>query len=157
MGDRFLSSACTGRKCTIPIRAPNASPRPNQNLASMGRKFHQVLGLGSGGRLLGHFQPLILYLIIFLSATQADSSVRIRAPLGRELPKTQTRNRYYRLSREQQNNIKNITSNFRNPNPRVSRQKCPFWGQFSDDRTSRDDTKFVQDGWWSKDHNSAKR
>ena len=65
MGSRFLSSAGVGKSCVLPMRVPNPSPTLDKILASMGPGFYPVLGLGSGGRALRHFQTPTLCWIHF--------------------------------------------------------------------------------------------
>ena len=60
-GDRFLSSAGTGKNCVLSMRVPNPSPVLDNECAPMGPEISR---LGSGGRLLKHFQTPILYWII---------------------------------------------------------------------------------------------
>ena len=36
LGNRFLSSACVGKSCVLPIQVPNPSPTVDKSLASMG-------------------------------------------------------------------------------------------------------------------------
>ena len=64
-GRPILSSAGAGRNCARPMRLPDPSPVLDKNRASMGPEFYPVLGLGSGERLLWHFQTAILYWINF--------------------------------------------------------------------------------------------
>ena len=47
---------------SLSLRVPNPSPVLDKNSAL---KFYPVLGLVSGGRLLGHFQTLVLYWMNF--------------------------------------------------------------------------------------------
>ena len=66
VGDRFLSSAGAGGKCVLSMRVPNPSPALDKNCAPPWvQKFYPVLGLGSGERLLWHFQTPVLYWINF--------------------------------------------------------------------------------------------
>ena len=65
MGDRFLSSAGTGGNCARPTRLPDPNPVLDKNHAPMGPEFYPVLELGSGERLLWHFQTPVLHWIHF--------------------------------------------------------------------------------------------
>ena len=51
--DRSLSSAEAGRSSILDMRTPNPSPALHNMFGP--NSFYLVLGLGSGGRLLGHF------------------------------------------------------------------------------------------------------
>ena len=61
-GNRFLSSAGTGKHCAFSMRLPSPSPVLDKNRAPMGPEiFYPV----AGGRLLRHFQTPVLYWIYF--------------------------------------------------------------------------------------------
>ena len=79
MGHRFLSSAGVGKSSVLPTQVPNPSPTLDKNLAWV-QEFHPVLGLGSGGRLLRHFQTPTLHWI-HLSATVGETSLRAQKKL----------------------------------------------------------------------------
>ena len=51
--------------CSLPMRVSNPSPVLDKNSAPLGAELHPELGLGSGGRLLRHFQTPVLYWINF--------------------------------------------------------------------------------------------
>ena len=56
LGDRFLSSAGTGKSCALSMRVPNPSPALDKHIVHPWvQKFYPVPGLGSGGRLLKRF------------------------------------------------------------------------------------------------------
>ena len=57
----FYPVRVLGRVVDLPIRMPNPSPTLEKNLASMGPGILSVLGLGSGGSLLKHFQTPTLH------------------------------------------------------------------------------------------------
>ena len=65
MGGRLLSSAGAGGSCARPMRLPDPSPVLDKNSAPMAPGILSVLGLGSGERLLWHFQTPVLYWINF--------------------------------------------------------------------------------------------
>ena len=46
VGDRFLSSAGTGKKCALSIRVPNPSPVLDKNRAPMGPELLSNTGAG---------------------------------------------------------------------------------------------------------------
>ena len=46
MGDRFLSSAGTGKNCALPMRVPNPSPVLDKNRAPMGPEMLSSTGAG---------------------------------------------------------------------------------------------------------------
>ena len=77
LGDRFLSSTGTGKNCALSMRLSNPSPVLDKNRAPMVQEFYTGLGLGSGGRLLRHFQTPVLYWINFslrLSVSRVSNS-----------------------------------------------------------------------------------
>ena len=47
LGDRFLSSTCTGANCALPMRVPNSSPVLDRNSAPMGPEFLSSTGAGA--------------------------------------------------------------------------------------------------------------
>ena len=47
MGDRFLSSAGTGKNCAVPMRFPNRNPVLDKNLAPMGPGILSSTGAGA--------------------------------------------------------------------------------------------------------------
>ena len=61
MGDRFLSSAGTARNSALSMRVPNLAQYWIRIVHPWVQKCYSVLGLGSGGRLLGHFQTPVLH------------------------------------------------------------------------------------------------
>ena len=66
MGDRFLSSGGAGGNCARHMNLPDPSPALDKNCAPMGPEIlYPALGLGSGERLLWHFQTPVLNLINF--------------------------------------------------------------------------------------------
>ena len=66
------------------MRMPNPSPVLDKNRTPWVQKFYPVLGLGSGGRLLMHFQTPILYWINF--------SLRFTSQIEKEKKKGQNEN-----------------------------------------------------------------
>ena len=66
VGDRFLSSAGAGGNCARPMRLPDPSPVLDKNRAPMSPEILSGTGwLGSGEKLLCHFQTPVLYWINF--------------------------------------------------------------------------------------------
>ena len=65
MGDRFSSSAGTGKHCTLSMRVPHPYPvlDTKKIVHPWVQNFYPVLRLGSGGRLLSGFQTPVLYWI----------------------------------------------------------------------------------------------
>ena len=55
MGDRFLSSAGTGRNCALPTRLPNPSPVLHKNCAPMGPEILSSAGAGVWRKAPGSF------------------------------------------------------------------------------------------------------
>ena len=66
MGDRLLSSAVTGKNCTLCVRKCRTPAQYWIKIVHPWvQKLYPVLGLGSGGRLLRGFQTPVLYWIDF--------------------------------------------------------------------------------------------
>ena len=65
LGDQFLSSAGTGTNCALSMRAPNPGTVLGNDPAHMVQEFYPVLELGSGERLLWHFQTPVLHCMNF--------------------------------------------------------------------------------------------
>ena len=78
MGDRFLSSAGAGGSCARPMRLPDPSPVLDKIMHPWVQKFYPVLGLGSGEKLLWHFQTPVLYWINFGLRFWRSGMVRVR-------------------------------------------------------------------------------
>ena len=75
MRDWFLSSACTGKNCALPMRVPNRSPMLDKNRAPMGPGILSSTGAGVWGKapmafptsssVLDKFQSAIKVVIFF--------------------------------------------------------------------------------------------
>ena len=85
MRDRFFSSAGTGKNRALSMRLPNPSGAQSWTkiVCPWVQIFYPVLGLGSGGRLLRHFQTPVLYLMNFSlrnSESQSPKKIARTAP-----------------------------------------------------------------------------
>ena len=47
MGDRFLSTACTGKNCALSMRFPDRNPILDKNCAPMGPELLSSTGAGA--------------------------------------------------------------------------------------------------------------
>ena len=65
VGNQILSSAGVGKSCVLPIRVPNLAQHWIKILQPWVQECYPVLGLGSRGRLLRHFQTPTLHWINF--------------------------------------------------------------------------------------------
>ena len=70
MGDRFLSSAGTGKKCALSVRFPDRSPVLDKNRAPMGPEILSSTGAGAWRKAPMAFPDSSCVLAKFQSATK---------------------------------------------------------------------------------------
>ena len=68
LGDRFLSSAGTGKNCALPARVPNSNPVLDTISAPLGPESLSSTGTGVGGKAPKAFPDSSSVLDQFLSA-----------------------------------------------------------------------------------------
>ena len=60
-GDRFLSSAGTGKNCLLSMRVPDPSPALDKNCAPIGPEILSGTGAGVWGKAPKYFQTPVLH------------------------------------------------------------------------------------------------